>query len=501
MVTPLRVCFASSEVAPFAKTGGLADVAGALPRYLEAAGHDARVFMPLYRRVREGEHGLERIEGLTQVPLELGPYSVPFDVWRATLPPIEERAAGASEGGVTVYFLDFPDLFEREALYGDDESEHLRFAAYSHAVLVVCQWLHWAPDIVHCNDWHTGLVPLLLRTYFAWDKLFEGTRSVLTLHNMGYQGVFPADRVRGIGLGEIAKHFDQDDLRAGVVNFLKTGVRWADALTTVSETYAQEICGPEQGMGIDGLLRSRREELFGIVNGVDYSEWDPQVDELIAAQYGPGDLAGKRACRKHLLDHFDMQVDDDALIFGIVSRLTPQKGFELLPDVLPVFLQNENTALCVLGSGEERHERYFDWLAEALPDRVGFHCGYSNELAHAIEAGADAFLMPSRYEPCGLNQMYSLRYGTAPIVRRTGGLADTVVDWDPVSRMGNGFVFDEFSSQALFDAMKRALVTWQDRTAWGALVAQAMEADWSWERQSAKYVGLYERLVGLRRAV
>ena len=496
MVTRLRVCFASSEVAPFAKTGGLADVAAALPRFLGRAGHDVRVFMPLYRRVRDGGHLLQKIEGLSQVPLELGPHSVPFDVWHLSLP-----VEGAEGGEVAVYFLDFPSLFERDALYGDDEVEHLRFAAFSHAVLIVCQWLQWAPDIVHCNDWHTGLLPLLLRTYFAWDKLFEGSRSVLTLHNLGYQGVFPLERVREIGLGSIAKHFDQDDVRSGVVNYLKTGVRWADALTTVSETYANEICGADQGMGLDALLRSRREELFGIVNGVDYAEWDPSVDELIAAPYAVDDLAGKRRCRTALAAHFDLEITDSTLVFGIVSRLTPQKGFELLPDVLPVFLQHEDVALCVLGSGEERHERYFTWLAEAFAGRVGFHCGYSNELAHAIEAGSDAFLMPSRYEPCGLNQMYSLRYGSAPIVRRTGGLADTVQNWDPAARQGNGFVFDDFSAQALFDAMRRAIETWKDKASWADLIEQAMRADWSWERQGAKYVALYERLVSVRRAV
>jgi starch synthase len=336
-------------------------------------------------------------------------------------------------------------------------------------------------------------LPLYLKAAYAWDRLFERTRTVLTIHNIGYQGVFPSETLQQLGFGAHAHLLHQDDLRAGKLNYLKTGLIYADALTTVSETYAREIQTQDYGMGLQDLLRARADSIVGIVNGVDYSEWDPATDIKIPQRYSARDLGGKRLCRERLLARMKLAPSSRAPVFGVVSRLTAQKGFELLPEALPALLKHD-VRLCVLGSGEERYEQYFHWLHGAHPGKVSFWAGYDDELAHWIEAGSDLFLMPSLYEPCGLNQMYSLRYGTAPIVRRTGGLADTVVPFDRASKRGTGFLFDEFSAQALTGAIRNALECFQDPDAWRALIQNGMAADFSWERQSKPYVELYGRL-------
>ena len=493
---PMRILLVASEVTPFAKTGGLADVSAALTRYLTAAGHDVRLVMPLYRRVQRGDHGLVPHETLRDIPLELGDTTYRFSFSTGVLPPPPGLSSKKEpvEDAPVVWFLDCPELYDQDELYGDGPLEHQRFALLSRAPLAMCQFEAWAPDIVHCNDWHTGLLPLYLKTRYAWDRIFAETRSVLTIHNIGYQGLFPASTLEGLDLDAERHLLDQDDLENDQINFLKTGLVYADALTTVSETYAREIQTPEYGMGLQDVLRARSDALTGIVNGVDYGEWDPRTDARIPHTYTPEDLAGKVACKRELLAKFDLEEDERAPLLGVVSRLTGQKGFELLPDVLPVLLQSHGARLVVLGSGENTYESYFQWLRDTYPKRVGVYRGYSEDLAHWIEAASDLFLMPSRYEPCGLNQMYSLRYGTIPVVRATGGLADTVRDFDPRSGQGTGFRFEEFSAQALFDALRRALQVYAEPEAWARLVQNAMAEDWSWQRQGRHYVDLYERL-------
>jgi len=355
----------------------------------------------------------------------------------------------------------------------------------------------WGPDVFHCNDWHTGLLPLYLKAGYAWDELFRDTKTLLTIHNIGYQGAFPAERLAELDLDEHRDLLYREDLDAGVLNMLKTGLLYADALSTVSETYAREIQTEEYGMGLEGILQARADHLFGIVNGVDYDVWSPEADELIPHRFSPDDPTGKAKNKRELLERFSLAPADDGVpLLGIVSRLTGQKGFELLPDVLPVFLQRQDLRLVVLGSGEEKYESYFQWLRDTFPEKVAVYRGYDDALAHAIEAGSDLFLMPSRYEPCGLNQMYSLRYGTIPVVRKTGGLADTVRPFDPATGEGTGFLFDEFTSEGLFRALGEALHVFRDRKAWKRLVANAMREDFSWERQAGLYVDLYERLIG-----
>jgi len=481
---PLRVCLVSAEVAPFAKTGGLADVTAALARFLARRKHDARVVMPMYATVRQAYES-KPVAELQDVQLTLGGRTRYFSVSTLALP----------KSSATVYGVRCPELYERSGIYTQDRDEHVRFAFLSQAALRICQQLQWSPDIVHANDWHTGLLPLYLWTQFGWDKLFAKTRAVLTIHNIGYQGVFDAGVVGELGLENERGMLHQDDLAADKVSFLKTGLLYSNAITTVSETYAREIQTPELGMGLDAILRERSNVLVGIVNGVDYGEWNPRTDNLLPARYTPKDLAGKRECKRTLMERMRIDRDGGAPLAGIVSRLTHQKGLDLLYEVVPKLMAETDLRLCVLGRGEPDLESFFGDLPRRFPGRAAYDTGYKEELAHHIEAGCDLFLMPSRYEPCGLNQMYSLKYGTPPVVRRTGGLADTVEPWDPRTRQGTGFLFRDFKPSALHDTLRFALHCYQDEQAWRSLMQNGMARDFSWDRQGEHYVELYRKLV------
>lgn len=479
---PLRIGFAAAEVAPFSKTGGLADVASALPLELHRLGHDVRVFTPLHGTIDLDRHSFVPVEFLKDVPVQLGPY-------RATFTAYVGRAPGTE---LDLYFIHCPELFFRDSIYTGDADEYLRFALLNHAVFACCQRMGWAPHILHANDWHTALLPLYRRTVYAWDHLFAGTRTVLTIHNIAYQGVYPAQIVGDLGLTSHRSLLHQEDLDAGMVNFLKTGILWADIVSTVSETYAREICTPAFGVGLDGLLRQRGGSVIGIVNGVDYNTWDPAHDPHLPRNYGVDDLeAGKDANKKALLEASHLAPTTGPL-FGVVSRLTHQKGLDLLAAPLSGMLQHRrDTRLVALGSGEAELEQMFLDLAAAFPDRAAFHRGYNEPLAHQIEAAADVFLMPSRFEPCGLNQLYSLRYGTAPLVRRTGGLADTVAHFDRDHGEGNGFVFAHADSNGVGWALEQALALWPDRDAWHRMRTNGMKRDFSWQRQGTSYENLY----------
>ncbi len=489
-MTPQRILLVASEVAPFAKSGGLADVSSALARYLGGAGLDVRIVMPLYARVRSVMIGdeplvLEPRADMQGVEARLGDRTLSFSVFEAPLPKSEQK----------VLFIDCPELYGGDAIYTSGPDEPLRFAFLCRAALASCQWTRWKPDIVHCNDWHTGLLPFYMKTEFAWDRMFEGAKTVLSIHNIGYQGVFGGDVLGRLALAASWASMHPHDPRPARVNFLEAGIRHADVVTTVSETYAREIQTPELGMGLDGLLRMRSADLVGITNGVDYGEWNPATDPHIPAPYGPGDMDGKRKAKEKLVRGFDLGFEPDVPVYGVVSRLTGQKGFELFPDALGKLFEEADLRLVVLGTGEPGHEHYFQTLRDRRPHQVGFYAGYYEDLAHLIEAGSDAFLMPSRYEPCGLNQMYSLKYGTLPIVRKTGGLADTVVPFDAASETGTGFVFEAFRSDALLAAVRQSLSVWKDRPRWDAMVQRAMAQDFSWDRQGPKYVALYKRLM------
>jgi starch synthase len=481
----LNVCMISSEVAPLSKTGGLADVSGALTKYLHAAGHDVRLFTPLYSAIDRSKLNLRAVEFLQDAGLELGPHRYRYSLLVGQLP-------GST---ANVYLIDCPVLYGRKPIYTTDVDEHLRFLVLTRAAFECCQRMSWSPAIVHCNDWHTGFGPLYLKAIYNWDRLFANSRSVLTIHNIGYQGVFSSSAAADIGLGDKAYLLHQDDLRSGFVNSLKHGIMYADAITTVSPTHAHEICTNEYGMGMQTYLRERSNSLTGILNGVDYTEWDPRTDRYLPRHYDSQHLEEKAVLKRSLAERVGLALGPETALLGLVTRLAVQKGIDLMFDSLPELLAWRDVAVVVLGNGEEKYEQFFTRLVADFPGRVHFHRGYSDELSHWIEAASDMFVMPSLYEPCGLNQMYSLRYGTVPIVRKTGGLADSVVPYDPSSGKGTGVVFEQFSAEALEWALNTALDLYAQPAHWSRMMKNGMAQDFSWEHQGSLYVKVYEHLL------
>jgi starch synthase len=481
---PVNVLFLTSEVHPFAKTGGLGDVSAALPAALHRAGHDVRVFLPLYGRIDLRKHRMRRVESLRDLRVSFGGRAWTLQVLAAQLPGT----------ALEVFFLHCPELYGRQGIYTHDADEHLRFLVLSYGALTAAQRMRFAPDVVHCNDWPTALTPLLLETRFAWDKdIFGRAKTVLTIHNLNYQGMFPAQVLPDTGLGDSAHLFHQDQLREGRINFLLHGVLYADALTTVSPTYAREIRTPDYGAGLDGLLRARGNALSGILNGIDHGEWNPATDAHLPARYSPADLSGKLTCKKRLLASAHLPYLEGAPLFAIVSRLAGQKGLELVPEALAPLLRRHPLQLVVLGSGERRLVRMLRELERHFPRQVRFRDTFDVGLSHRIEAGADFFLMPSRYEPCGLNQMYSLKYGTVPVVRKTGGLSDTVRQWNPRTGEGTGILFEHHDAAGLRWAVETALKLYKDPAAFRRLQEAGMAEDFSWDAQVAEYEQVYSR--------
>ncbi len=480
----LAVCLLASEVAPLSKTGGLADVAAALTKMLVGAGHDVRLFTPAYASVDRAACAARPVPQLQKLRLTIGAQPFAFSVLRGKLP-----------GGAPVYLIDCPPLFARERLYTSDADEHVRFLGFTRAALLACKQMRWAPRIVHCNDWHTAFAPLLLRSLYKSEPLLAPARTLLTIHNIGYQGIFPATRVADLGLeaADLAL-LDAPDLKAGRINALRHGILYADAINTVSPTHAREICTDEYGMGLQDSLRARGAAVSGILNGVDYEEWDPRHDRFLPAHYDPHHLEIKAQLKGLFLERWGLQPGAGVALAGIVSRLAVQKGIELMFGALPKILTARPLNFVALGSGEAQYEAFFTGLALQFPGRVHFHRGYDEPLAHWIEAASDLFLMPSRYEPCGLNQMYSLRYGTVPLVRRTGGLADSVEHFDAPTGTGTGIVFNDFDAPALEWALNRALDLYAQKEPWARCVQNGMAQDFSWARQGREYVALYERL-------
>jgi starch synthase len=483
-MSALKLCILSSEIMPYAKTGGLADVAGALFGEFAKRGADVRAFMPFYASVRAGPWRFEALSDLAAVPLDIGGTRYAFSVF--TTP-----SAG---GGRGIYFIDCPVLFDRGTLYTTDADEHRRFILFTLAVLETCKRLNVVPDVFHCNDWHTAFLPLLLKTRYAGEDLARA-KSVLTIHNIAYQGVMAGSAAPDLGLGTAYALLDQDDLRQGFINPLKTGIKFADTVTTVSPTYAREICDGPLGMGMQEALRARVGGVAGILNGVDYADWDPRHDPHLTTHFSPQDLSGKAENKRRLLAAGGLDLPAGAPLMSVVSRLTDQKGFDLLFEVLPETLRRRDCGFIALGSGEARYVDFFERLAADFPGRVAFRSGYDEAFAHLIEAGSDIFLMPSRYEPCGLNQMYSLRYGTIPIVHRTGGLADSVRPFDPVTGQGTGCVFNDFDENGIRWALNTTLDWYQQSSLWARLIQNAMAQDFSWSRQVDQYETLFRRLL------
>ena len=483
----------SSEVSPWAKSGGLADVVAALPTALAGLGYTVGVVVPRFLSAIDAP--ARRVISSLPIPLPSGDQTI--DIWELPLRDLPP-STGATPGSVTLYFIDAPKLYGRPGLYGDQTGEypdnHIRFAVLARAALEVACRL-FRTDIFHCHDWQSALVPVYLKSRPAMDPRFVGARTLLTIHNLGYQGLFEAPAFDDLGLP--AGLFQPGGLEFwGRVNFLKGGIVYADAISTVSPTYAREIQTPEFGFGLDGVLGDRSAKVSGILNGVDYSRWNPETDAFIPARYAVSDLSGKRECKRRLLGEMGLpETAIDKPLLGIVSRFATQKGFDLLGEIARELFR-EDVSLVALGNGETVWEELFRDLAREFPGRVGVRIGYDDPLAHRIEAGADIFLMPSQYEPCGLNQIYSLRYGTIPVVRATGGLDDTIVDAGPGGNRpdGTGFKFADYNGKALLEAIRRACRAERDRKTWAALMTRAMQQEFSWTVAAHQYARLYRKL-------
>jgi starch synthase len=477
-----KIAFLSSEVVPYAKTGGLADVAGALPASLRRRGADVRVIMPFYREVRKKGF---RVRKIADGGVEIGGRRAAFSVWEH------------EENGVPAWFIEHGGYFDRDCLYGTADGDYPdngeRFGFYAKASLDVLERTGFRPDVLHCHDWQSAMALAFMKHARASGGFFQNTRSLFTIHNLAYQGLFGREILATLGLPDSL--FNMNDLEFyGKVNFLKAGILYSTAVNTVSPRYSREIQTPEFGCGLDGLLRSRAAVLHGLLNGVDYSCWDPASDPLIPSRYSPLNLSGKRVCRDGLLKTFGLSPNPGAPIAGIVSRLAGQKGLDIVCDALPGLFET-GLRLVVLGTGEAKIQNALAKARESRPDSLGLMIAFDERVARTIYAGSDLFLIPSRYEPCGLTQMYSLRYGTVPVVRATGGLDDSIQEFDPASVRGNGFKFTDATPEALVGAVRRALTVFANRKSWSGLLGNAMAGDFSWEKAAGEYMGLYDRLV------
>ena len=486
MKSSLKIVMISSECVPFAKTGGLADVVGALPGALRALGHDVIVVMPRYASIDARKHAMR-------------PFLAPLGVWMGDT---QEWCAvqRAHNDEVPVYFIESNKYFDRPGLYHDADFNDYgdnprRFAFFTRAALQLCRDMGFKPDIVHAHDWQAALAPAYLKVWHWNDAVLGGAASVLTLHNIGYQGKYSKEHYDYIGLqwGNFTSDKFEDH---GDVNFLKGGIHYADLVNTVSPTYAKETRTPEYAYGMAPYLNDKGADYIGILNGVDYAQWNPAVDILIPARYSPDDFSGKATCKRELQRRFGLDIFPDVPLIGVVSRMAEQKGLDVLAGAIDSILNNMMVQFAILGSGDKSLEAFYRDLPRRHPGRVGSYIGYSNELAHWIEAGSDFFLMPSAYEPCGLNQIYSLKYGTLPIVRATGGLDDTVQQYDEFSGEGTGFKFYELSRHALYYAVGWAVSTYFDRPYHlRNMMLNATAQDYSWENSAKAYVAAYQRAI------
>lgn len=490
MAKGLNILYCTSEVMPYSKTGGLADVSNSLPQELNAAGHAVRIITPKYGSLDERRLRIYEIKRLTNIEVPIGD--------KIAICNIKSSFIVSPKGKVQVFLIENEEYFGKTSPYVDEKTgkdypdNDERFIFFNRAVVQVLGLLGWQPDVIHCNDWQTGLIPAYIKTIYAKDPLLQNVKSIFTIHNIAFQGLFPHSSFLKSGLPENiyteegVEYYDK-------FSMLKTGLVYSDAITTVSENYAKEIATThEYGMGFEGLLKKRKKDLYGILNGVDYTVWNPERDSIIPFRYTSKELPLKREDKKALCKHFDLEYNAETPVIGIISRLSDQKGFDIIQKAMPE-LMKEDVYFVLLGSGDKTFQKFFEGVKKKYPKKVGVHFGFSEELAHLIEAGSDMFLMPSKYEPCGLNQMYSLKYGTIPIVRATGGLADTITEYK--NGKGNGFVFEKYDAAELMKAIKRALKLYTNREEWIKLIRLAMACDYSWEISAKKYVDLYRSIM------
>jgi starch synthase len=475
----MRVVILSSEAVPFAKTGGLADVAGALPKALSAQDVDARLILPLHQQIDE-----------SLLTPSIDDLQVPWRGGNRSTKVYQSDVAGAP-----AYLIHSPEYFDKPSIYGYS-NDHERYAFFSRASLSLLKHLDWAPDIIHGNDWPCGFAMSEFRLRRQYDQFFQKSRSLFSIHNLAYQGAFDPKDLWWLGFGESPEK--EDFMLKGAASALKAGLIAADALSTVSRRYSFEIQSHEQGAGLEWLLQARRDRLAGITNGVDYDLWNPETDPYIAANFSADDLSGKRECKLDLLRRFDLVQDPDRPVIAIISRLVTQKGYDLIKQLADAILST-GSIFIALGAGAKEYEDFLQHWHDRAPRQVGIYKGYAGEpLAHQIEAGADMFLMPSHYEPCGLNQMYSMRYGTVPVVRATGGLDDTVEQFDPVQGTGTGFKFYDYNAGALLEKIREALYFYGKRDTWKKIQLNGMAMDNSWDAAAQKYVQLYQEILDLK---
>ncbi len=491
----LSILMVSAEAHPLAKVGGLADVLGALPKALAGLGHDVRIALPYYRTIKDRKVQVDKVAGVSRLEITLGDSKRIATVGLTGLP----------ESPVKVLLVGNDGLFGRKGIYTDpqtgkdyaDNAE--RFIFFSKAVLRLIEAIGWQPDIIHCHDYQAGFIPAWLKTSLSQNDFLKEIGTVFTIHNLAYQGVYPKDVGGTAGFGEDMMRPMGPIEFYGKINMMKAGITFADTITTVSPTYAKEVQTPEFGCGLEGVLKSRSEDVVGILNGADYEVWDPAIDRLIPSRYTQGDLEGKMKCKQSLLKRSGLRADEASPLAGIVSRLVDQKGFDIMMAAMDAIM-GLGMSLVVLGMGEKKYEDALRIYSKRFPGRISITIGFDEELAHLIEAGCDMFLMPSKYEPCGLNQMYSMRYGTIPIVRKTGGLADSVRDFDE-SADSTGFVFTEYSARALVATLERARKVFVRQDQWKNLVLRAMAQDFSWARSARTYHEVYSTMLDRKRAV
>ena len=477
----MNILFAASECVPFIKTGGLADVVGALAPVLAKKGHDVRVILPKYAMIPEKYRS--QMTHVCNFDVHMG--------WRSQYVGIEELR----QDGVIFYFVDNEYYFYRNYIYGMGGDEYERFGFFDRAVLESLTRICFHPDIIHTHDWQSGMIPALMRIQYAWDKFYQPIRTVFTIHNLQYQGVFGVEDVKDV-LNLDPEYFTNDKLECyGCANFMKAGLVYADEITTVSPSYAEEITTAYYGERLDGLLRAKRNHLSGVLNGIDINYWNPATDPAIARNYTADDMEGRKDCKRDLQRYLGLDEDPDAAIIGMVGRLSSQKGLDLVDHVIGQIM-DEHVQLVVLGMGESRYVNLFSWAEQQYPGRVAARFQMDEGLAHKIYAGADMFLMPSQFEPCGLSQMIALRYGCVPVVRETGGLRDTVLSYNHYNNAGNGFTFFNYNAHDMLFVIRRALrYYWEHKDIWWQLQQRGMRGDYSWDISAETYLALYENML------
>jgi starch synthase len=489
----LKILFVTSEVVPFVKTGGLADVSAALPQMLAEMGHEVRIVVPKYGAVDDRKFKIHEVVRLKDLSIKIGDKDVVFSLKSCFLPGQKIR--------VQIYFLDNQEYFgSRNSLYvnpmtGEDYPDNdERFILLNRSVFELICKLGWIPDIIHCNDWQCGLIPAYLKTLYKDEELFKNFKTLFTIHNLAYQGIFPKSSFKKTGLPEELNSERGIEIY-NKLNFMKSGLLYADTINTVSETYANEIrTDDELGAGLKHVLAKRKNDLYGIVNGIDAKVWSPEKDKHLLKKFSMKTLELKLVNKKELADKFRLDYNENIPIVGVISRLFDSKGVDLIKDAFPE-LMKLNLQMVLLGTGERKYHKFFENMTMKYPGKFAAYLGFNDELAHIIEGGSDIFLMPSRYEPCGLNQMYSLVYGTVPVVRETGGLADTVIKYNEKTGEGNGFLFKQYEVEPMIRELKRALKLFEDKKSWTRIMKNGMKSDFSWDSSAKKYIDLYRTIL------